>query len=79
MKASWVRNIIADCRKLGVAPFFKQWGSYQNNPFVTEEGWDVKHARLEDVHGKGGCMLDGKLVREFPQRRVREVEEATAA
>lgn len=79
MEAAWVRNIIADCRNLGIAPFFKQWGSYQNNPLVTEGGWDVEQARLEDAHGKGGGKLDGELVREFPARKVREVEEATAA
>ena len=79
MKAAWVRNIISDCRELGVAPFFKQWGSYKNNPLVTERGLEVERARLEDAHGKGGGMLDGELVREFPVRKVREVEEATAA
>jgi protein gp37 len=79
MKAAWVRNIIADCREFGVVPFFKQWGSYQNNPLVTENGWDIKRAQLVDARGKGGCMLDGKLIRDFPVSKIRQVEEAAAA
>jgi len=36
VKRRWIRDIIADCREHGVAPFHKQWGSYQNNPLVGE-------------------------------------------
>jgi protein gp37 len=31
LKPQWVRDVIADCRRFGVAPFHKQWGSYQGN------------------------------------------------
>ena len=34
----WVRDIIADCRRRGVVPFHKQWGTYANNPLVVEQG-----------------------------------------
>jgi len=69
MKPRWVRDIIADCRLRGVAPFHKQWGSYQNNPLVMERGMSPADAKALDQYGKGGGMVDGELVREFPTRR----------
>jgi protein gp37 len=62
----WVRDIIADCRRRGVAPFHKQWGSYASNPLVAERGLTLDEAKRMDRYGKGGGLLDGKLVREFP-------------
>jgi Protein of unknown function (DUF5131) len=41
----WVRDIIADCRRIGVAIFHKQWGSYANNPLVVEQGMSCERAR----------------------------------
>ena len=67
----WVRNIIADCRRCGVAPFHKQWGSYGNNPLVAEEGMTISDAKRRDPFGKGGGLIDGKLVRDFPTPRER--------
>jgi protein gp37 len=64
MKPQWVRNIIADCRDRGVAPFHKQWGNYQNNPLVSEQGMSFERAKGLDAFGKGGGLVDGKLVRE---------------
>jgi hypothetical protein len=49
-----------------VAVFHKQWGHYQSNPLVSEEGMSAKEARAIDDFGKGGGLVDGKLVREFP-------------
>jgi protein gp37 len=69
LKPQWVRNVIADCRSYGVAPFHKQWGSYHNNPLVVEEGMTAREVRNLDSDGKGGGMVDGELVREFPDRR----------
>jgi hypothetical protein len=66
VKPQWVRDVIADCRQLGVAPFHKQWGSHQNNPLVVEHGMSTKQAERLDEFGKGGGLVDGKLVREFP-------------
>jgi protein gp37 len=68
LRPQWVRNVIADCRRFGIAPFHKQWGSYHNNPLVVEKGMTVPEARAIDAEGKGGGLVDGKLVREFPDR-----------
>jgi protein gp37 len=69
MDPQWVRDIIADCRRRGVAPFHKQWGSYQNNPIVVEQGLSIKEAAFADSFGKGGGLIDDELVREFPGPR----------
>jgi protein gp37 len=69
MRAEWMRNIISDCEKLGVAPFFKQWGTVKNNPLMTEQGMNAKAVVVADTHGKGGGLLDGQLYRKFPNPR----------
>jgi protein gp37 len=66
MDPSWARSIVADCNRLGVAAFHKQWGSIKNNPLVVEDGMPAKAAALLDQNGKGGGLLDGRLWREFP-------------
>jgi protein gp37 len=66
LNPQWVRNVIADCRRFGVTPFHKQWGSYQNNPLVVEQRMTAREAKELDAEGKGGGLLDGLLVREFP-------------
>jgi protein gp37 len=68
INAQWVRDIIAECRQRGIAPFHKQWGTYRSNPLVVEQGMRIQDAKLVDGCGKGGGMVDGKLVREFPLR-----------
>jgi protein gp37 len=62
----WIRDIIADCRRKGVVPFHKQWGTYSSNPLVVEHGLSIKETKALDQHGKGGGLIDMKLVREFP-------------
>ena len=62
----WVRDVIADCRRSGIAPFHKQWGIYASNPLVAEHGLSIEGAKALDNHGKGGGLLDGELIREFP-------------
>lgn len=64
----WAREVIVECRRVKVAPFLKQWGSYTNNPLVVEQGLTVDDAIKRDppTNGKGGGMLDGKVCREFP-------------
>jgi protein gp37 len=64
----WARDAIAECRRLGVAAFLKQWGTYQNNPFVVEECHSFQEAMQLDPpeNGRGGAKLDGCLWREFP-------------
>jgi protein gp37 len=68
IKRQWVRDAIADCRVHGVAPFHKQWGAYQHNPLVVNKGISIKQTKSLDPFGKGGGLVDGKLVREFPVR-----------
>ena len=62
----WARDVIAECRQMGVAPFHKQWGTYRSNPLVVEHGLSIEEAKALDNHGKGGGLIDMKLVREFP-------------
>jgi protein gp37 len=64
--SQWVRDIIADCQRSGVVPFHKQWGTYASNPLVVEDGWTPTEAAGMDSYGKGGGLVDGELVREFP-------------
>lgn len=77
LKPRWVREVIADCRLRGVAPFHKQWGSYASNPLVVEEGLTAAEAKRVDTYGKGGAFVDGELVREFPSHR-RDADRAAA-
>ena len=65
----WVRDIIADCRRRGVTPFHKQWGTYSSNPLVVEQRMSIAEAKALDKYGKGGGLVDGELVRESPIRR----------
>ena len=61
--------ILTGCsRERGIAPFHKQWGVYQNNPLVVNEGKSVKEAKGLDKLEKRGCLVDGKFVWEFPVR-----------
>ena len=64
----WARDAIAECRRVGAAPFLKQWGTYKNNPFVFEDRLTEEQAMRRDPpkNGKGGGKLDGKLWRDFP-------------
>ena len=68
-KPRWVRDIISECRRMDVVPFHKQWGNYASNPLVAERGLTIEEAKRLDTWGKGGGLLDGKSVREFPSRR----------
>jgi protein gp37 len=69
VKRRWIRVVIADCREHDVAVFHKQWGSYRNNPLVAKRGMTIEEAKLLDKYGKGGGLVDGELVREFPVPR----------
>jgi hypothetical protein len=64
----WAREAIAECRRVGAAPFLKQWGTYKNNPCVVEDGLTEQQAMKIDPpdNGKGGGKLDGSFWREFP-------------
>jgi protein gp37 len=76
LNPQWVRDVVSDCRRFGVAPFHKQWGAYRNNPLVVEQDMSVKIAERMDKFGKGGGLLDGKLIREFPSQARRPGRQA---
>jgi protein gp37 len=67
-RPQWARDAIAECRRVGAAPFLKQWGTYKNNPSVVEDGLTEQQAMKIDPpeNGKGGGKLDGRFWREFP-------------
>lgn len=69
MNPQWARDIVEDCRQLGIAPFFKQWGAYDNNPMIAEQRLPLADAKVLDPHGKGGGLLDGQIIRDFPSPR----------
>lgn len=66
MDADWVRDILNDCSEFAIAPFFKQWGSVKNNPLTKDKNTSLTEAKRIDPHGKGGGLIDGKIIREFP-------------
>ena len=68
MDPMWARRITVECRESGVAVFGKQWGDHRHSPLVLEQGMSVKDAKLLDPHKKGGALLDGELIREFPRK-----------
>lgn len=69
MNPQWARDIIRDCKKHGVAPFHKQWGTYASNPLVFEKGFSAKQAEKIDSEGKGGGLINGAVIRKFPTPR----------
>lgn len=77
MNPAWAHNIVADCRSFGVSPFFKKWGAPGNNPLVQNGEVSSEELKTVDPHGKGGGLLNGKLIREFPQPA--QVEGSSAA
>ena len=76
IKRKWVRNIIRDCNRADVAVFLKQWGTYASNPLVAKHGLTIDEAKTRDPYGKGGGLIDGQLIREFPIPRRRIVSNA---
>lgn len=69
MGGQWARAVRDECRDLGIPFFFKQWGICDSNPLVFEQGMSKKDAAVIDTHGKGGGLLDGQIVRQFPTFR----------
>jgi len=69
MSPEWVTDIMADCASLEIAPFFKQWGNYANNPLTGQPTMSRQDQKDMDPYGKGGGLVGGRLVREFPIRK----------
>lgn len=64
IKHDWVTDIKKQCKTSGASFFFKQWGKKEFNPDPCDPTIDAKHAN----HAKGGCMLDGEIYRQMPDR-----------
>lgn len=60
---SWVDDIYLQCRRRGIRFFFKQWGRKEFNVDAKDPTIDSSHP----LHAKGGCQLDGRVLREMPQ------------
>jgi protein gp37 len=55
----WVRDVIADCRRSGVAPFHKQWGTYTSNPLVVEKGMSTEDVEaLDNMEREEVCWME---------------------
>ena len=67
----WIKNVKRQCDYEGIAFFMKQWGRYQNNPLVLNQGWTPRAARDLDPpgNGKGGAFIGNSLYRDFPLER----------
>ena len=50
----WVRDAIAECQRVGAAPFLKQWGTSRNNPCVVEDGLTEQQAMVIDPPKRQG-------------------------
>ena len=66
MKKIWVDYVKAECERMDVPFFFKQWGKPQFNVDPSDPTIDKNHPK----HAKGGCSLDGEIYREMPERLV---------
>lgn len=69
LEPEWVDDILDDCQRLNIAAFFKQWGNYLNNPLTGNPSMSAGDRKALDPHGKGGGLVDGLLIRQFPQGR----------
>lgn len=69
MKADWVRILRDQCEEAGVPMFFKQYGTWRNNPLALEvprhEAPATWVEKMDPV-GKGGSKLDGREVKQLP-------------
>jgi protein gp37 len=63
IKKEWVDIIKMKCNFLKIPFFFKQWGKKEFNANPNDPTIDAKHIQ----HAKGGCQMDGKIFREFPE------------
>lgn len=62
IKKDWIDFVKAECDKISVAFFFKQWGKPQFNVNPEDPTIIADHPQ----HAKGGCELDGVIYRAMP-------------
>lgn len=68
----WVEDVLDDCHARDIAPFFKQWGQYENNPLTGQLNLSKSDMKGVDPFGKGGGLVNGEIVRRFPQAERNE-------
>lgn len=66
MDPKWVEDVLTDCASTAIAPFFKQWGQYDNNPLTGQLARPKSELKDIDPYGKGGGLIGGSIIREFP-------------
>jgi protein gp37 len=62
MMKTWVDDIHLQCAANAVPFFFKQWGK----PEFNQDPTDPTISKAHPQHAKGGCQLDGVILREIP-------------
>ncbi|MBL7882391.1 MAG: phage Gp37/Gp68 family protein [Chryseobacterium gambrini] len=62
VEKEWIISLRDNCKKNNVAFFFKQWGKRIFNPNTKDPTIDKTHL----FYAKGGCMIDNKIYREYP-------------
>lgn len=70
IKKEWVVEIKDQCKKSGVAFFFKQWGKPHFNVNPEDPTIDKTHPQ----HAKGGCQLNGRVYHKFPVDPAQSVQ-----
>lgn len=63
VKKAWVADILRQCVAQGVKFFFKQWGKAEFNADPLDPTMNKNHP----LYAKGGCQLDGRVIREMPR------------
>ncbi len=66
IKEEWIIEIKSKCKDMKVPFFFKQWGKVEFNPDQKDPTINSKNIN----HAKGGCMLNGKIYRELPLKKI---------
>jgi protein gp37 len=62
IKKTWVDKIHKECVRLEVPFFFKQWGKREFNINPEDPTINTSH----EEHAKGGCQVNGEVIREMP-------------
>lgn len=66
----WITNIDNTCKRDNVPHFFKQFGHHSNNPLLLDKPdgiSDSEYIKQVDPIGKGGSLLNGIYVKDFPE------------
>lgn len=64
IEKEWILSIENNCMTQNIPFFFKQWGKREFNPNPRDPTLDKSHPD----HAKGGCMLNDRLYRNFPNK-----------